>query len=90
VNLFSFHKGKIPLTEVSGWFRYFLLEVKQEAPSKSHQRQLVDGSDPIYLCGMQKPLERSVVSPSRKDLNNPPTAVGGIFESRVSLVVERI
>ena|GEM_PF-1487929 len=53
---------------------------------KSHQRQLVDGSDPVYIGHVHSILPR-VARPEqrersgcRKDLNYPPTAVGGIID----------
>ena len=48
---------------------------------KSYQRQLVDGSDPFYLgveLENQKLSNGSVFTEA--DLNNPPTAIGGIID----------
>src|SRR5258705_11935588 len=42
-------KAKIPLTAVSGLFRSFLLGAYPQSRGKSHQQQLVDGSDPLNL-----------------------------------------
>src|SRR5258705_6885998 len=41
--------GEIPPTGVGGWFRSFLQKSRSVAWEKSHQRELVDGSDPFYL-----------------------------------------
>ena len=60
---------EIPLTEVSGSFRFFLPQPAILNHIESHQRQLVDPSD---LLGRAVEL--------LNDLNDPPTAVGGIFQ----------
>jgi len=78
----------IPRTAVRGFFRSFL----PQAPLicwESHGRQSVDYSDRFYRRRCQSvgnPTDGSpwiiqILSTSaRKDLNNPPTAVGGIQE----------
>src|SRR6266550_2981091 len=57
-----------------------------EESSKSHQRQLVASSDPFYrscVSKLQECQQNAVCGRAcvRQDLNNPPTAVGGIFRS---------
>ena len=66
----------IPPTAVGGFFRSNLQRGWTLEPRESHQRQLVDLSNPTYLSIWKstRPLR------SRPDLNNPPTAVGGIQE----------
>ena len=46
---------------------------------KSHPRQWVDGSDPFYIALVIPPKapERIDLLVCRKDLNHPPTTVGG-------------
>jgi|GEM_PF-3249158 len=64
--------------------------------AESHQRQLVDGSDPFYnlFLFLLRRASREAVSGhlhSRQDLNYPPTAVGGIYAKHTDdFFVERI
>jgi hypothetical protein len=59
----------------------FYFEGSSGCVCKSHQRKLVDGSDPFYFdLATQMLAQDSFVAPIRNDLNNPPTAVGGIHE----------
>jgi|GEM_PF-3068382 len=73
------------------WFRSFLRNLFLRPSVKSHQRELVDRSDPFYQRSWHLTLrpqgaggKRRAVS--RKDLNYPPTAVGGICARDLSLV----
>ena len=76
------HKQRIPLTAVSGSFRSFLLK---GAPGFSANPtngswwmvQILSTS-----CAHKKKVvqNKSVLRLGRKDLNNPPTSVGGIRE----------
>jgi len=67
------------------WWSVQILSTKKSASvsPQSHQRQLVVGSDPFYKClfSILRRAARAALGGhtfSRKDLNNPPTAVGGI------------
>jgi hypothetical protein len=64
----TIQKITIPPTEVGGWFKSNLLETTNRV-LESHQRKLVDCSDPTYK---EKPDERMRI---------PPTAVWGDSDS---------
>jgi hypothetical protein len=83
-------KVEIPPTAVGGWFRSDL-QTSTNRILESHQRKLVDCSDPAYIrarteflnptncrCGIWSFLRMTFC---RLDLNHPPTAVGGIWSS---------
>jgi hypothetical protein len=64
---------------------------------ESHPRQLVDGSDPTcsskHIAKSKGRYSGNALGrfvSERQDLNNPPTAVGGIYRSPSRLIVERI
>src|SRR6185295_14228868 len=85
-------KSEIPPTAVGGYFQILSTKCLLVATLKSHQRQLVDGSD---LSGRRLHVRKSELFQRflilRRDLNNPPTAVGGIQRSHsVQLLIERI
>jgi hypothetical protein len=80
---------KIPPTAVGGSFRSFLLQAPLKS-FQSHQRQLVDRSDPFYSKRLSNPsIPPTAVGGSFRSLLlqaplksfNPPTAVGGSFRS---------
>ena len=74
-------KAKIPLTAVSGSFRSFLLE---GAPGFLRILPTEVGgwfrSLSTFAFTKNTGADKSVLRLGRKDLNNPPTSVGGICE----------
>src|SRR5216684_4278799 len=77
-------KVQISPTAVGGCFRSSLLSMTHCELTKSHQRKLVDCSDPLFNTSFISPkyvqLRISIVHVTlcREDLKHPPTAVGGI------------
>src|SRR5437762_11655931 len=73
----------IPPTEVGGWFRSNL-HAGTDRVLESHQRKLVDCSDPASEPKCRNVFESDFSSMRllcgrRLDLNDPPTSVGGIL-----------
>ena len=55
-------QSKIPPTAVGGWFRSFLLRRQLGVSFKSHPRQWVDGSDPLYFDLATQMLAQDILS----------------------------
>jgi len=63
---------RIPPTAVGGCFRSFLQQ-RSAVVLKSHQRQLLDGSSPHYLCFTRTRTDFRARTINSLDLNEPPT-----------------
>src|SRR3984893_18710881 len=81
VNTFE-SPSRIPPTEVGGWFRSNL-NASTHRVLESHQRKLVDCSDPASETKRPSTFKSvfsftTLLCGRRLDLNHPPTSVGGI------------
>src|SRR6266850_961183 len=85
----GFEDLRIPPTEVGGWFRSYLLVYSKAHEMKSFLNALCRaaseaGSEPSTNFRWWDSRSRFVIA-CRRDLNHPPTSVGGIQEYSHSL-----
>src|ERR1700730_8687742 len=93
VNTFE-SPSRIPPTEVGGWFRSNL-HASTHRVLESHQRKLVDCSDPASETKRPSTFKSvfsftTLLCRRTLDLNNPPTSVGGISELPHNLYREMV